>query len=85
MRTEGRVGKGSFYNSQIFGVYFLVRHGHGSISISNVSRVYLLTTRGCLRIFAVKSITYSKYDYKRKHHRPSTLSQFVGITITDIC
>ena len=42
----GRVGKGSFYNSQIFGVYFLVRHGYGSIWISSVSKVYLLTTRG---------------------------------------
>ena len=50
VKTEGRVGKGSFYSTQIFGDYFLVR----------------------------------RY-YKGNHHRPSTLSQFVGITITDIC
>ena len=84
VRTESLVGKGGFYNSQIIGVYFLVRHGHGSIRISSVSKVYLLTTRGCLWIFAFKSITY-KHDYKRNHHRPSTLSEFAGITITDIC
>ena len=50
VKTEGREGKGSFYNTQIFGDYFLERH------------------------------------YCRWNHRwPSTLSQFVGITITDIC
>ena len=50
VKTEGRDGKGSFYNTQIFGDYFLVRH-----------------------------------YYRWNHRRPSTLSQFVGISITDIC
>ena len=61
-RGEGRLV--SFDNTQIIGVYFLVRHGRDSIWISSISKLQLLLNNVCNIVVDTSNKTFIRYNVK---------------------